>query len=130
MSETDVEETVTLPVVEVERLRRDVAELEVKSQNLDDEAFALRRQLRETREKLDLSNLQVANLEATSETLVSALKGKVDEMEEARHEAEKARSALGERDRRVEDLLENLTAASEEISGLQASLGKMERLGV
>ncbi len=128
MSEPDMEETVTLPVVEVERLRRGVAELEVKSQSLDDEAFALRRELRETQAKLDLSNHQVANLEATSEALVVSLKMKSDEMEESLAAERKAQSALRERHRRVEDLLKEFATAGERIAELESALSLKERL--
>ncbi len=128
MSEPNTEETVTLPVVEVERLRRAVAELEVKSQALDDEAFALRRQVRETREQLDLSNRRVADLEATSEAIVLSLKMKSDEMEESLAAERKAQSALRERHRRVEDLLKEFATAGERIAELESALSLKERL--
>lgn len=127
-SEPDIEE-VTLPVAEVERLRRGAAELEVKAQRLDDEAFALSRQLRETHEQLALSNRRVADLEASTEEIIIAAKAQCDEAEEARHEAEKARASLKERNLLVEDLLEQFTAAGERVTELESALSLKERLG-
>ncbi len=114
---------------EIVHLRRALAECEVARNRLEMSEGDLMRDLRIAKAALDLGERRVSDLESTSESLIVAMKAKADETEEARHEAEKARSALGERHRRVEDLLEEFAVAGDRIAELESALSLKERLG-
>ena len=114
---------------EIVHLRRALAEAEVARDRLDMQAGDLTRDLRQTREALDLRNRRILDLEGQTETLVTMLKERADEFEETRLELKNARASLRERNRQVEDLVQHFTAATGRVSELQDALGKMERLG-